>query len=167
MRSALVVVAAALTVSTPVGQPAPDTSVKAVTRAAAIPRYRSSPKRTAVEEYRLQGRGGTGIINLKVTDKTGPVVQVMEVAGDDQVMVITAFGKIIRTNVRDISILGRPTQGVRLIHLDEGDTVVAVARVAEGDADPAGEAPAGPQAIGGTLETTGGNGAAPEGEEEA
>jgi len=124
-------------------------------------------KRTAVEEYRLQGRGGTGIINLKVTDKTGPVVQVMEVSGDDQVMVITAFGKIIRTNVRDISILGRPTQGVRLIHLDEGDTVVAVARVAEGDADPAGEAPAGPQAIGGSLETTGGNGAAPEGEEEA
>ncbi len=123
-------------------------------------------KRTAVEEYRLQGRGGTGIINLKVTDKTGPVVQVMEVSGDDQVMVITAFGKIIRTNVRDISILGRPTQGVRLIHLDEGDTVVAVARVAEGDADPAGEAPAGPQAIGGALETTGGNGSAPEGEEE-
>jgi DNA gyrase subunit A len=123
-------------------------------------------KRTAVEEYRLQGRGGTGIINLKVTDKTGPVVQVMEVSVDDQVMVITAFGKIIRTNVRDISILGRPTQGVRLIHLDEGDTVVAVARVAEGDADPAGEAPAGRQAIGGALETTGGNGAAPEGEEE-
>ncbi len=123
-------------------------------------------KRTAVEEYRLQGRGGTGIINLKVTDKTGPVVQVMEVSGDDQVMVITAFGKIIRTNVRDISILGRPTQGVRLIHLDEGDTVVAVARVAEGDADPAGEAPAGSQAIGGALETTGGNGSAPEGEEE-
>ena len=61
----------------------------------------------------------------------------------------------------------RPTQGVRLIHLDEGDTVVAVARVAEGDADPASEAPAGPQAIGGALETTGGNGAAPEGEEEA
>src|SRR2546428_4625156 len=95
-------------------------------------------KRTALEEYRLQGRGGSGIINLKVTEKTGPVVKVMEVAGDDQVMVITAFGKIIRTNVRDISLLGRPTQGVRLIHLDEGDTVVAVARVAEGDADQAG-----------------------------
>src|SRR5262249_38706517 len=71
---------------------------------------------------------------------TGPVVQVMEVAQDDQVMVITTYGKIIRTNVRDISILGRPTQGVRLIHLDEGDTVVAVARVAEGDADQPGDA---------------------------
>ncbi|HEV8199450.1 MAG TPA: DNA gyrase subunit A [Candidatus Polarisedimenticolia bacterium] len=90
-------------------------------------------KRTEVAEYRLQGRGGSGIINLKVTDKTGPVVQVMQVADHDQVMVITAFGKIIRTRVRDISLLGRPTQGVRLIHLEDEDTVVAVARVAEGD----------------------------------
>jgi len=90
-------------------------------------------KRTEVAEYRLQGRGGSGIINLKVTDKTGTVVQVMQVADHDQVMVITAFGKIIRTRVRDISLLGRPTQGVRLIHLEDGDTVVAVARVAEGD----------------------------------
>ncbi|HEV8701052.1 MAG TPA: DNA gyrase subunit A [Candidatus Polarisedimenticolia bacterium] len=114
-------------------------------------------KRTEVEEYRLQGRGGTGIINLKVTDKTGPVVQVMEVAVDDQVVVITEFGKIIRTNVRDISLLGRPTQGVRLIHLDEGDSVVAVARVAEGDADPPGEA------VGGTAGTAGGSGVAPAG----
>ena len=114
-------------------------------------------KRTEVEEYRLQGRGGTGIINLKVTDKTGPVVQVMEVAVDDQVVVITEYGKIIRTNVRDISLLGRPTQGVRLIHLDEGDSVVAVARVAEGDADAPGEAD------GGTAGTAGGSGAAPPG----
>jgi DNA gyrase subunit A len=90
-------------------------------------------KRTEVSEYRLQGRGGSGIINLKVTEKTGPVVQSMEVSGDDQVMLITAYGKIIRTNVRDISILGRPTQGVRLMHLEEGDSVVAVARLAERD----------------------------------
>jgi DNA gyrase subunit A len=94
---------------------------------------RGYAKRTEIPEYRLQGRGGSGIINLKVTDKTGPVVQVMQVVDKDQVVVITAFGKIIRTAVRDISLLGRPTQGVRLIHLDEGDTVVAVARVAEGD----------------------------------
>jgi DNA gyrase subunit A len=96
-------------------------------------------KRTEVAEYRLQGRGGSGIINLKVTDKTGPVVQVMQVADHDQVMVITAFGKIIRTRVRDISLLGRPTQGVRLIHLDDQDTVVAVARVAEGDDESASD----------------------------
>jgi DNA gyrase subunit A len=131
-------------------------------------------KRTAVEEYRLQGRGGSGIINLKVTDKTGPVVKVMEVAGDDQVMVITAFGKIIRTNVRDISILGRPTQGVRLIHLDEGDTVVAVARVAEGDADQ-GDAGGVPPGDGGASAEpkeaqplpSGGNGGMVDGEESA
>jgi len=124
-------------------------------------------KRTAVEEYRLQGRGGTGIINLKVTEKTGPVVRVMEVAADDQVVVITAFGKIIRTNVRDLSLLGRPTQGVRLIHLEEGDAVVAVARVAEGDADQpgvgiggsTGAAGGSPVAGGSTPAPAGGNGA--------
>jgi DNA gyrase subunit A len=104
-------------------------------------------KRTEVADYRLQGRGGSGIINLKVTEKTGPVVRVMEVVPDDQVMVITAFGKIIRTNVRDISLLGRPTQGVRLINLDEGDTVVAVARVAEGDLDAEARRAAGPEAV--------------------
>ena len=90
-------------------------------------------KRTEVPEYRLQGRGGSGIINLKVTEKTGPVVQVLEVSRDDQVMLITAYGKIIRTDVKDVSILGRPTQGVRLMHIGEGDTVVAVARVADRD----------------------------------
>jgi len=126
-------------------------------------------KRTEIAEYRLQGRGGSGIINLKVTDKTGPVVKVMEVAADDQVMVITAFGKIIRTNVRDISLLGRPTQGVRLIHLEEGDAVVAVARVAEGDADPAGDGGPGGGSVGaageGAAAPAGGNGADRDGEE--
>ncbi|HEU4403626.1 MAG TPA: DNA gyrase C-terminal beta-propeller domain-containing protein, partial [Candidatus Polarisedimenticolia bacterium] len=108
-------------------------------------------KRTEVGEYRLQGRGGSGIINLKVTDKTGPVVRVMEVADDDQVMVITVYGKIIRTNTKDISLMGRPTQGVRLIHLEEGDAVVAVARVAEKDADPV-EGPAPPAGGGGSTD---------------
>ncbi len=93
-------------------------------------------KRTELGEYRLQGRGGSGIINCKITDKNGPVVKAMEVGADHQVMVITAFGKIIRTDVRDISLFGRPTQGVRLINLDEGDSVVAVARVAEQEVDP-------------------------------
>src|SRR5260221_9332365 len=100
-------------------------------------------KRTEIPEYRLQGRGGSGIINFKVTDKNGPVVQAMEVLTEDQVMVITAFGKIIRTNVKDISLLGRPTQGVRLIHLDAEDKVVGVAPVAEGD-DVAGPGPGAP-----------------------
>jgi DNA gyrase subunit A len=104
-------------------------------------------KRTEMAEYRLQGRGGSGIINFKVTDKNGPVVQAMEVRPDDQVMVITAFGKIIRTDVKAISLFGRPTQGVRLINLDEGDTVVAVERVAERDdeAPDGGPSPAAPE----------------------
>ncbi len=105
-------------------------------------------KRTELGEYRLQGRGGTGIINFKVADKNGPVVQVMEVAPDDQVVVITAAGKIIRTDAKSISLLGRPTQGVRLIHLEEGDSVVAVARVAERD-DEASPVPAPGGAAGG------------------
>jgi DNA gyrase subunit A len=120
---------------------------------------RGYAKRTELEEYRLQGRGGSGIINLKVSDKTGPVVQVMQVTDQNQVMVITSFGKIIRTSVRGISVLGRPTQGVRLINLEEGDKVVAVARVAEGEEDPEGGvptvgSPAGGDAAGGI----GGNG---------
>jgi DNA gyrase subunit A len=104
---------------------------------------RGYAKRTEIEEYRLQGRGGSGIINLKVSDKTGPVVQVMQVTDQNQVMVITSFGKIIRTSVRGISVLGRPTQGVRLINLEEGDKVVAVAPVAEGEEDPEGGSPPG------------------------
>ncbi|MFQ5876724.1 MAG: DNA gyrase subunit A [Acidobacteriota bacterium] len=116
-------------------------------------------KRTEVSEYRLQGRGGTGIINLKVTERTGPVVQVMEVGEDNQVMIITAFGKIIRTDVRDISILGRPTQGVRLINPEEGDTVVAVTPVAEREEMAVGEgrpsSGAGPDGPGGAVGPSG------------
>jgi DNA gyrase subunit A len=121
---------------------------------------RGYAKRTELPEYRLQGRGGSGIINLKVTEKTGPVVQVMQVADPHQVMVITAFGKIIRTHVRNISLLGRPTQGVRLIHLDEGDTVVAVARVAEGDeeSDPTAGGDKAPAAPGDAGQAAAGNG---------
>jgi DNA gyrase subunit A len=111
-------------------------------------------KRTGLDEYRLQGRGGSGIINCKITDKNGPVVKAMEVGADHQVMVITSFGKIIRTDVRDISLYGRPTQGVRLINLDEGDAVVAVARVAEQEVDPGeGSAPEAPVTL-----PSGGNG---------
>jgi DNA gyrase subunit A len=114
-------------------------------------------KRTELAEYRLQGRGGSGIINFKVTDKNGAVVQAMEVRPDDQVVVITAFGKIIRTDVKAISLFGRPTQGVRLINLDEGDTVVAVERVAERDDEPEEDgSPSGPEP--GQGEPAGGNG---------
>jgi DNA gyrase subunit A len=92
-------------------------------------------KRTEMDEYRLQTRGGKGIITMKTTDKTGPVVGVRMVTNDDDIMVVTDGGKVIRTPVRGISIIGRNTQGVRLIDLSEGEKVVAVARLAEKEED--------------------------------
>jgi DNA gyrase subunit A len=90
-------------------------------------------KRTSVEEYRVQGRGGMGIINIRTTDKGGNVIGVCEVQDDDQIMVVTQFGMVIRMAVSGISVHGRDTQGVRLINLEEGDVVVAVAKVVEKD----------------------------------
>ena len=88
-------------------------------------------KRTALEEYRIQGRGGSGIINMRVTGRNGPVVASFQVAPEDQVLLITAQGKIIRMDVAGISRIGRAAQGVRLIQLEEGDAVVAAIRTAE------------------------------------
>jgi DNA gyrase subunit A len=88
-------------------------------------------KRTAVDEYRLQSRGGRGIITMKTTDKTGRVVGVQQVVEDDQLMLVTNKGKIIRLRIADIRVIGRNTQGVHLIDVEEGERVVSLARVAE------------------------------------
>ena len=88
-------------------------------------------KRTKVEEYRLQGRGGSGIINIRVTPKNGPVVGAMEVAQGDQIMMVSQQGKIIRMDVDDVSVIGRATQGVRLLDVEQGDAVVSVVRLPE------------------------------------
>jgi DNA gyrase subunit A len=88
-------------------------------------------KRTALDEYRQQSRGGKGIINIKTSGRNGPVVGVKFLRGDEQVMLITEKGMIIRLNTADISTIGRNTQGVRLIQLEEGDHLVSVARLAE------------------------------------
>jgi DNA gyrase subunit A len=88
-------------------------------------------KRTAIEEYRLQSRGGKGTIDIKTTGRNGPVVGVKFLRSDEQVMLITEKGMIIRLNTADISTIGRNTQGVRLIQLEEGDQLVSVARLAE------------------------------------
>jgi DNA gyrase subunit A len=88
-------------------------------------------KRTAMDEYRQTHRGGKGIITMKTTDKTGPVVGVRMVTEDDQIMLITSGGKVIRTSVNEIRVIGRNTQGVRLIGMEEGERVAAVARLAE------------------------------------
>ncbi|MFO1462946.1 MAG: DNA gyrase subunit A [bacterium] len=90
-------------------------------------------KRTPTDEYRVQGRGGVGVITMKVTDKTGKVVAVKQVADTDEIMLITTSGKIIRMPVNSISVIGRNTQGVRLINLEPGELVSAVAKLAEGD----------------------------------
>jgi DNA gyrase subunit A len=98
-------------------------------------------KRTAIDEYRLQSRGGKGLINVKTTGRNGRVVGVKLVRGDEGVMLITGKGMIIRLNTGDISTIGRNTQGVRLIQLEEGDQLVSVARLAEREE---GEEPNGP-----------------------
>ncbi len=90
-------------------------------------------KRTAMEEYRFQSRGGKGIITMKTTKKTGRVVGVQQVTEDDQLMLVTYKGKIIRLRIKDIRIIGRNTQGVRLIDLESGERVVSLARLAEKD----------------------------------
>jgi len=79
--------------------------------------------------YRTQRRGGKGLHDIKTTDRNGPVIGIVRVRDDDEVMMITARGKLQRVPVSDISIIGRNTQGVRIMSLDEGDTVVAAKRV--------------------------------------
>jgi DNA gyrase subunit A len=88
-------------------------------------------KRSQASEYRIQNRGGSGIFTVKRTQKTGDVVSIKTVADEDELMLISDQGKIIRLRAVDIPIQGRTTQGVRLITLEEGERVVAVARLAE------------------------------------
>jgi DNA gyrase subunit A len=90
-------------------------------------------KRSEVAEYRFQGRGGSGVINIKVTEKNGPVVGIKSVTDTDQLLLITERGQLIRIKVGDIRETGRASQGVRVIQLEEGDRVVAVAKLAESD----------------------------------
>ncbi len=86
-------------------------------------------KRSSISDYRVTNRGGKGIINIKATERNGKVVTIKEALDEDELMLITQKGIIIRQPVRQISVIGRNTQGVRLINLDPGDRVVDVARV--------------------------------------
>lgn len=96
-------------------------------------------KRTLVSEYRLQGRAGRGIISVKVTDRNGPAVSFHQVRDGDEIMVMTAEGKILRTKVDDVREIGRNAQGVRLIVMEEADRVVGVAKLAESPGETGGE----------------------------
>ena len=86
-------------------------------------------KRTAVKEYRKQTRGGKGIINMKITEKTGLVIGMKVINPDQEIMMITAAGLIIRTDVDQISQYGRNTQGVKLMTLNDDDKVVSLAAI--------------------------------------
>ena len=91
-------------------------------------------KRTPLAEYRVTSRGGKGVINLKSTDRNGPVVAALQVKEDSDVMIITGQGKVIRVHSGEIREAGRSTQGVRLLRLDEGDRVAAAAAILEEEA---------------------------------
>lgn len=87
-------------------------------------------KRTDIDEYRLTRRGGKGVINIKITQRNGRVMALKAVRHDDELMIITAKGIMLRTDLADVREIGRATQGVRMIRPDEGDRVVAVAKIA-------------------------------------
>jgi DNA gyrase subunit A len=88
-------------------------------------------KRTPLAEYRVTSRGGKGVINLKSTDRNGPVVAALQVREDSDVMIITGQGKVIRVHSGEIREAGRSTQGVRLLRLEEGDRIAAAASILE------------------------------------
>jgi DNA gyrase subunit A len=98
-------------------------------------------KRTPEAEYRVQSRGGKGLINLRVTPKTGLVVGIRQVSDDDDIMVMSDQGNLVRLRVADIPRIGRNTQGVRLINLTGEQRLVGVARVEEDNGRPAAEIP--------------------------
>ena len=97
---------------------------------------RGGGKRTSVDDYRVQRRGGQGLINFRLSEKTGNVVGVREVTDEDELMLVTRNGVINRQPASQIRVIGRATQGVRVIALDDGDELVDIAKIAiELDAD--------------------------------
>jgi DNA gyrase subunit A len=101
-------------------------------------------KRTGFDEYRIQARGGKGIITMKVTERTGGVAGALSIRDADELMLITNKGKMVRTRVKEIREVGRNAQGVKLIDLREGEVLQGIAPVvSDGDDDPDnGENPA-------------------------
>jgi len=97
-------------------------------------------KRTRLEEYHRQGRGGQGVFTLKTGGRNGAMVAALQVVDEDQVMVMTDSGRLVRIRMRDVSVIGRNTQGVKLIECAPGERVIGAARVAERQQDENGEA---------------------------
>ena len=96
---------------------------------APAPKRPKTTKARRPVRYRTQRRGGKGLRDIKTTDRNGPVIGIVRVRDDDELLMMTARGKIQRIAVSDISVIGRNTQGVRIMSLDEGDTLAAVVRV--------------------------------------
>jgi DNA gyrase subunit A len=90
-------------------------------------------KRSRIDDYRLTGRGGQGVLNVRISGRNGTVVAIKAVQDRDELMVMSQGGQVIRLRLKQVTILGRATQGVRLIQLDEGDRVTDVAHLATGD----------------------------------
>ena len=88
-------------------------------------------KRTAIQDYRKTARAGKGVINLKISDKTGDVVTTVSVNDKDSIIITTAKGMVIRTGLENIRIMGRATQGVRIVKLQQGDYVTDLANVVD------------------------------------
>lgn len=116
-------------------------------------------KRTLVSDYRHTRRGGKGVINVKTTERNGDVVSIIQVVDDDELMIISQGGILIRQPIRDISSIGRNTQGVKLINLEAGDRVFGVARIVRGNGGAAPEGGTDCEAeVGGGLSDSDGNG---------
>ena len=94
-------------------------------------------KRTAVDDFPVQGRGGQGVIAIQTSERNGRTVGAVQVAEDDEIMLISSNGTLVRTAVDDISVQGRNTQGVRLIRVGEEQRLVGLARIEfiEGDSE--------------------------------
>ena len=97
-------------------------------------------KRTPIGEYTVQNRGGLGLKNYNITDKTGRVVDMKIVNDDDDLLVVSDDGTIIRMAVSDISVLGRSTQGVRVMNVNEGAKVISIARTEKEEAEDGADA---------------------------
>ena len=88
-------------------------------------------KRTQLEEYRAQARGGSGVISIKTSDRNGQVVGAIQVTDEDEMMLISDKGTLVRARASDVSIIGRNTQGVTLINIADDEALVSVAKIAE------------------------------------
>ena len=97
-------------------------------------------KRSDINDYRITKRGGKGVITVKTSDKVGKMISLMDVVDADELVIISSHGMIIRQSVKDIRVMGRNTQGVRVIRLGEGDSIADIAKVVP-DEDSIDESP--------------------------